>query len=201
MATLDQFKGQLQGGGARANQFEVTIPWTVAGGDTTNSMYLCRASQLPGQELTPIEVPFRGRKLYIAGDREFADPWTTTFINDTSFLIRNSVERWMNRINHLKTNTGIGDRPTGYMADLTVKQLDRNGVPRKTYIFRDAWPISLSSIDLSSDAADALEEFEVSWRYLYFEASDVTSGGGTHHASAIFGKGAVDFEVNWTGGQ
>ena len=196
MATLDAFKGQLQGGGARANQFEVTINWPF-GGDTTNSMYLCRATALPGQELTPIEVPFRGRKLYIAGDREFADPWTTTFINDTTFWIRNSVEQWMNKINHLRENTGIGDRPDGYMADMTVKQLDRNGDPRKTYIFRDAWPISLSTIELTSDAADTLEEFEVTWRYLYFDISDVTGGAGSHSTGWAVQAAITSAQTPW----
>ena len=196
MATLDDFKGHLQGGGARANQFEVTINWPpFANGDTSNAMYLCRASQLPGQELTPIEVPFRGRKLYIAGDREFADPWTTTFINDTNFAIRNAVERWMNTINHLKTNRGIGDRPSGYMNDLLVKQLDRNGLPMKTYVFRDAWPISISTIDLTSDAADSLEEFEVSWRYHYFEASEVSKGLGSPGFSV---SAAMDIRLQGT---
>ena len=43
----------------------------------------------------------------------------------------------------------------------------------KSYIFRSAWPTSVAAIDLTSDAADAIEEFEVTWRYQHFEASGV----------------------------
>ena len=43
----------------------------------------------------------------MAGDRpEFAE-WTTTFLNDTDFMIRNAMERWNNGINDLADNTGV----------------------------------------------------------------------------------------------
>ena len=110
--------------------------------------------------------------LDIAGDREFGETWTTTFINDTDFMIRNAMERWSNGINDLALNTGVID-PADYQTDLTVEQLDRDDTVLKTYIFRSAWPVSISAIELTSEAADALEEFEVTWRYQHFEASGV----------------------------
>ena len=122
--------------------------------------------------MTPIEIPFRGRKIYIAGDREFGDVWTTTFMNDTDFMIRNAMERWSNGINDLADNTGV-IAPADYQSDLTVEQLDRDDTVLKSYIFRSAWPTSVAAIDLTSDAADAIEEFEVTWRYQHFEASGV----------------------------
>ena len=133
---------------------------------------MCKGTNLPAQELTPIEVPFRGRKIYIAGDREFSETWTTTFINDTDFMIRNALERWSNGINDLALNTGVID-PADYQTDLTVEQLDRDDTILKTYIFRSAWPVTISAIELTSEAADALEEFECTWRYQHFEASGV----------------------------
>ena len=36
---------------------------------------------------------FRGRKIYIGGDRTF-DTWSITVLNDTNFKIRNAMERW-----------------------------------------------------------------------------------------------------------
>ena len=194
MAMIDEFKNALVGGGARSNQFQVQInsPRGInIGLGSRKASFLCRASQLPGQEMTPIEVPFRGRKIYIAGDREFADPWTTTFINDTDFNIRNAVEAWLNGINHLKFNTGV-NRPDQYQADLAVIQLDRDNQHLKHYIFRDAWPISISSIDLNSDAADALEEFEVTWRYQHFLATGVT---GTTYTSQPTLSVAAKYEM------
>ena len=175
MATINDFKANLIGGGARANQFRVTItppPGIAIGLDVRRTSFMCKGTNLPAQELTPIEVPFRGRKIYIAGDREFAETWTTTFINDTDFMVRNALERWSNGINDLALNTGVID-PADYQTDLTVEQLDRDDTILKTYIFRSAWPVTISAIELTSEAADALEEFECTWRYQHFEASGV----------------------------
>ena len=99
MANIDDFKANLIGGGARPNQFRVTItpPTGIAIGlDVRRTSYLCKASNLPAQTLGEIPIPFRGRSVYIAGDREFTDPWTTTFINDTDFMIRDAMERCTN---------------------------------------------------------------------------------------------------------
>jgi hypothetical protein len=175
MASINDFKANLIGGGARANQFRVTItppPGIAIGLDVRRTSFMCKGTNLPAQELTPIEVPFRGRKIYIAGDREFAETWTTTFINDTDFMVRNALERWSNGINDLALNTGVVD-PADYQTDLTVEQLDRDDTILKTYIFRSAWPVNISQIELTSEAADALEEFECTWRYQHFEASGV----------------------------
>jgi hypothetical protein len=175
MASINDFKANLIGGGARANQFRVTItppPGIAIGLDVRRTSFMCKGTNLPAQELTPIEVPFRGRKIYIAGDREFSETWTTTFINDTDFMIRNALERWSNGINDLALNTGVID-PADYQTDLTVEQLDRDDTILKTYIFRSAWPVTISAIELTSEAADALEEFECTWRYQHFEASGV----------------------------
>ena len=175
MANIDDFKANLLGGGARANQFRVTVtppPGIAIGLDVRRTSFLVRASALPAMTMTPIAIPFRGRSIYIAGDREFADEWTTTFMNDTDFMIRNAMERWSNGINDLADNTGVIS-PADYQSDLTVEQLDRDDTVLKTYIFRSAWPTTVSAIDLTSDAADAIEEFEVTWRYQHFEASGV----------------------------
>ena len=175
MAAIDDFKANLLGGGARANQFRVTItpPAGIAIGlDVRRASFLVRGSNLPAQTLGEITVPFRGRQIYIAGDRTFEDTWSTTFLNDTDFMVRNAMELWMNGINDLADGTGTSAL-ADYQTDLQVEQLDRDDTILKTYIFRSAWPTTVAQIDLTSDTADAIEEFEVTWRYQHFEASGV----------------------------
>jgi hypothetical protein len=133
---------------------------------------LVTASNLPAQTLGEIAIPFRGRQIYIAGDRTFDDAWTTTFMNDTDFMVRNAMELWMNGINDLAEATGV-TALADYQTDLQVEQLDRDDTILKSYIFRSAWPTSLSAIDLTNDQADSIETFEVTWRYQHFEASSV----------------------------
>ena len=174
MARIDDFKANLIGGGARPNQFRVTItppPGIAIGLDVRRSSFLAKASNLPGQTLGEIPVPFRGRNIYIAGDREF-ETWSTTFINDTDFMVRNAIERWMNGINDLVENTGVST-PAEYSVDLFVEQLDRDDTVLKNYIFRNAHPLTVAQIDVAYESTNALEEFEVTWRYQHFEASGV----------------------------
>ena len=175
MANIDDFKANLIGGGARANQYRVTVtppPGIAIGLDVRRTSFLVTASNLPAQTLGEIAIPFRGRSIYIAGDRSFDDPWTTTFMNDTDFMVRNAMELWSNGINDLANNTGV-IAPADYQSDLTVEQLDRDDTVLKSYIFRSAWPTSIGSIELSNESADAIETFDVTWRYQHFEASGV----------------------------
>jgi len=175
MAQIDDFKANLLGGGARANQYRVTItpPSGIAIGlDVRRASFLVTASNLPAQTLGEIAIPFRGRQIYIAGDRTFDDAWTTTFMNDTDFMVRNAMELWMNGINDLAEATGV-TALADYQTDLQVEQLDRDDTILKSYIFRSAWPTSLSAIDLTNDQANSIETFEVTWRYQHFEASSV----------------------------
>ena len=175
MATLDEFKAQLIGGGARPNQFRVTLtpPSGIAIGlDVRRTSFLIKSASLPTQNIGEIPVPFRGRTLYMAGDRAEFDAWSTTVINDTDFMVRNAIERWMNGINDTALNTGVTDT-ADYQTDATVEQLDRDDTVLKTYIFRGIWPQMLCAIELSHETANALEEFEVTWRYQHFVASGV----------------------------
>ena len=92
-------------------------------------------------------------------------------------MIRNAMERWSNGINDLVSGKGVTD-PSLYQVDLIVKQVDRGSdIPvdkaKKTYIFRNAWPASITAIELSTETADAIEEFDVTWRYQHFEPSDI----------------------------
>ena len=176
MANIDDFKASLIGGGARANQFRVTItpPSGIAIGlDARRTSFLVKAATLPTRTIGEIELKFRGRTIYMAGDQTPVDAWETTFINDTDFGIKNAIELWSNGINDFALNTGVVS-PSDYQTDLTVEQLDRDETVLKTYILRNCWPTtSGSAIELSMDSESAIEEFSVSWRYQHFEASGV----------------------------
>ena len=175
MAQIDDFKANLIGGGARANQYRVTItppPGIAIGLDVRRSSFLVTAANLPAMSLPNIAVAFRGRSIYLAGDREFGDAWTTSFINDTDFMIRNAMERWSNGINDLAAGTGV-IAPSDYQTDLTVEHLDRDDTVLKSYIFRSAFQLTVTAIELTSEETTASETFDVTWRYQHFEASGV----------------------------
>ena len=175
MANINDFKAKLAGGGARPNQFKVTMPfpgYAQVGGEIEELAFLCRVAQIPALTLGQVVVPFRGRQIKIAGDRTFAD-WTITVINDTNFKIRNAFERWSNGINNATDGEGLTN-PADYQVDAFVDQLDRNGATLKSYTLRGAFPLELGEIGLDFGNNDTIEEFTVSFGYQYFESNTST---------------------------
>ena len=188
--TISQFKSALVGGGARPNLFEVELtPFPTAAAnadwDPNNFRFMCKAAQLPASTIANIDVPFRGRIFKVAGDRS-VDTWTVTVINDENFAVRNAFEEWMEGIAKLDNNLGATD-PSAYMANATVYQLGRGSTSSsqdnggesnsvlKEYVFEDIFPTEVSSIDLSYDSSDTIEEFTVTFQVQTFS---VRGAGG-----------------------
>ena len=190
---ISSFKSKLSGGGARPNLFEVAVTFPsltpglaiqADGGRSTFDIdkfrFLCKAAALPASNIAPIDVPFRGRILKVAGDRTF-DTWTVTVINDEDFTSRRSFEAWMQNVAQYENHSGLTN-PSSYMGNATVYQLGRARSRTQTssnsnptapilaqYKFVDIFPTNISQIDLSYDTSDTIEEFTVEFQvnYLY----------------------------------
>ncbi len=210
LRTISNFKSRLAGGGARPNLFEVEIPTlpTAAGNavwpDETFK-FLCKSANLPASNINPIDVPFRGRILKVAGDRTI-DPWTITVINDEDFAIRTALELWMNGITKLDNNTGATN-PGSYMTNAIVHQLGRGAnnrmenstsnsdsaggsdiTPLRTYMFYDIFPTNVSAIDLSYDSADTIEEYTVEFQVQYWAAGSSQDSGSANDQNGVLVK-------------
>ena len=190
---ISAFKSKLTGGGARTNLFEVgiTFPDSVGNNNILNEKvnFLCKAAEIPASNLGNIPVPYRGRVLPVAGDRTF-DPWTVTIINDTDFLIRDAMERWSNSINDLQTAQGTVN-PEDYQTSAVVRQLGRGaGGPGdsepqlRRYFFEGIYPNTISSIPLDFGATDQIQEFQVTFNYLFYEV------GGPFNTNSVSGTPA-----------
>ena len=174
---ISDFKSKLTGGGARPNLFEVELAFPnavqIENDVLQKSRFLVKAAALPASTISPIEVPFRGRILKIAGDRTF-ETWTITVLNDVDFVIRSAFEKWMNIINSMEDATGV-QNPDDYQKDAMVHQLVRDGGILRSYKFWDIFPTNISTIDLSYETTDTLEEFTVEMQVQWWEAYKGTS--------------------------
>ena len=59
MPNINDFKAKLRGGGARANQFRVTMPFpgfASVGGETETMSFLCTSTSLPGMTLGEVAI-------------------------------------------------------------------------------------------------------------------------------------------------
>ena len=168
---INNFKNALAKGGVRPFLFRVqgnignsSLPTEVG--------YLCKAAQLPASTIGAIEVPYRGRKLKLPGEREYAE-WTLTFLSDGDFKLRNAFERWMDDINQTVSNVSTSEHNLqgALFPDWNIDHLDRKGNPVKSYKFFHCWPSEVAAIDVSTDASD-LAEFSVTLQYSYFITQD-----------------------------
>jgi len=175
MANINDFKAKLAGGGSRANQFKVTMPfpgYASVGGEIEELAFLCRATSIPSMEIANINVPFRGRAIKIAGDRTIPS-WSVTVYNDTNFKLRDAFERWQNGINNMSDNEGLTN-PVDYQVDAFLDHLDRNGNTIKSYTLRGVYPTGIAGIPLDYEEAGVIEQFEVTLEYQFFDARTTT---------------------------
>ena len=199
--SITNFRDRLVGGGARPNMFEVniTLPEQIApNGDISQDMrFLVKAAEIPAANIGNIPVPFRGRVLPVAGDRTF-NPWTVTVINDAQFNIRDAMEQWSNLINDLQFD--VGDiNPADYQTKAEVFQLSRQSQGSggqsagkggeiiqtlRTYNFEGIYPNAVSSIPLDYGATDQIEEFQVTFNYLFWTSNLPGVAGGQESVSA-----------------
>ena len=189
MANLSGFTQALQGGGARANQFSVSMSGSGAAGLTGNFHFLCRSAQIPALTIGEIAVPYRGRQIFLAGDRTY-DAWTVTIMNDRNFSIRASLEAWMDDMGDIGGTTKANTlSATAYYGNATVRQLDRNNTPIRTYKLEGVWPTTLDAIDLSYDANDAVEEFGCTFRFNWMTIGGAGAGGSSGGRKATTSSG------------
>jgi|TARA_B100001113_G_C21040432_1_gene592081 hypothetical protein len=162
MATIDEFKAQLIGGGPRANRFKIFIP--RAG---NRIEFLAKAGNIPAATLGVVEVQWRGSVLKLAGDRTFEN-WTVSIINDSEFSARTALEAWQTEIQEL--DGGNGATTTDYLISRAfVEQLDKSDAVLARYEFFNMFPLSIGSIELSHETVDALEQFDVEFAFSHWE--------------------------------
>ena len=189
---INDFKKQLTYGGARPSLFQVEVALPTDLGDAVNNgvdgrglanveekiTFLANATSIPGSKIPEISVPYFGRKVKVAGTREFAE-WSVTVINDEDFLIRKAFEHWMAAINGHGTNirnSGVNASPSSYQSTAYVKQFSKGPVesPIRCYKFVNIFPVDISEIELNWNTTDSIEEFKITFQYDWWEID--TSG-------------------------
>lgn len=182
LTTISQLKSNLNIG-SRPNLFEVDITLPTIPGvtftDTVKSKvnYLCKGAAIPAYTVGIIEVPFRGERIKVPGDRVFTD-WTVTFVVDSAHEVRDAFKQWTESIapQFNASDAERGKLLSDYYTDIVIKHYDTTGggtntTPIRYYKLFDAFPIDVGPIELASDATDSLSEFTVSFQYHYLKSS------------------------------
>jgi T4-like virus tail tube protein gp19 len=181
---VQEFRAQLVGDGARPNLFNVSLifPTIAANGSAAGqkTTFFAKSAQLPGSTLGQVPMFYFGRELKFAGNRTFAD-WTLTIVNDEDFVIRNSLESWMNAINSHQPNLRDPNalNQNGYTVDALVTQYSKTGPAIKAYNFVGIFPIDVAPIDLDWGSNDSIEEYSVTFAYQWWNDSGIAAPATT----------------------
>lgn len=172
---INDFRAQLQYGGARPSLFEVDIFNPLNSTADAEIKFMCRAAAIPASTMSVINQSYFGRQVKMAGVRTF-DPWTVTILNDEDMNIRNALEQWNTEINTLEGNvrtSGIGDAL--YKSTGLVRQFGKDGRVLREYEFNGLWCSDIAQMDLNWDT-DAVQEYTVTFQYDYWQ---LTTNGDT----------------------
>jgi len=166
---IEKFRSALGSGGARPNQFEVTLNFpTNVGFADNNASILVTGAAMPASTVNPAIIQYRGREVKFAGERIF-DPWTITIANDSKQSLRQPFENWLDMMNRKHDNSGVLE-PRDYQSEIIVKHKDRNDadLPGGHVELSGAFPINMSEIALQYAQNDIIEEFTVTFQYQYY---------------------------------
>jgi T4-like virus tail tube protein gp19 len=183
---ISGFVNAFAGGGVRTNLFVVNgvIPGYS---DNKAISFLCKSAQIPASSLGTIEIPYRGRRIKLPGDRTFQD-WSLTIISDANMSLRSGFENWSSMFNSHVGNVAAPNFMT-MMPPWSVTQLLRDGNPLRTYSFAGCFPSEVGAIDLSYENNDSIAEFSVTLNYSWWEAAKggvaLSSGTGSDAVGAL----------------
>lgn len=174
--TITAFKDAFNGG-TRANRFRVYGDWPANMGftpTTNDTNFKIVSASLPVAQINSISIPYRGRMINFAGDRQYT-PWTIGIYDDgnTNNLWR-SFQRWKEMMDGHKTHTVITQNNnfsySQYQKTWTLEQLGINGgndVIRRIYLYK-CWPSVVGEINLNLGESNFVA-FNVQLTFDYFK--------------------------------
>lgn len=191
--TIDQFKSTIgkRGGPSTANRYSVTITppsqsllnldlnsiassalsgnFSLGGliNDPRDINILCESCSLPGRAIQTGEYDAHNRAVrkYPSGIIEEDVEFTFLLTND--YYAKKFFDRWMRSV--IDPVTELISYREEYATDVYIQQLDKKNTPTYGIKLLNAYPISVSSIELNNESTDATQSVTVSMTYERFE--------------------------------
>lgn len=178
--SISTFKENFNGG-TRPNRFEVDLSTafptvTKVFKPNPQEKFKIYAASLPSAELGTIQVPYRGRLLSFAGDRNYST-WTIGVYDDNNEdNLWRSFQHWKDRLDgHVshQVGGGVAVNDFGYktlQTTWTINQLDLNGGVLRTITLFNCWPEQVTALNLDMTSAN-YATFTVNLVFDYYKIS------------------------------
>lgn len=127
---------------ARKFQFKVRS----LGPFTEDDLLYVETANLPGKEITNVQVPYMGLDFNVPGTTKYtgSDSWEVTFRCDEAINIRNKMEAWVAEIFNDETSTGKYGVPTELA---TFDLLGKNLETLRRYQFIGLYPKTVGQLE------------------------------------------------------
>jgi len=203
--SIDKLKSVIQrrNGFARTNRFRIfMMPPESLFSDTETLRdinILCDQCSLPGRQIQTFETNYTRQAIKVAQSFINEDvSFTFNLTND--YFIKRMFDGWTNMI--IDRETFKKNYDSEYKRDIEIFQMDKNGGDVFGIVLKNAFPISVQSIELNNEEG-ALSQITVEVTYEDFEERIVGKQALTTNTTNIgglptFGKGMFGGNGNLT---
>ena len=156
--------------------------------------YYCQSANLPGISISAIDVPTALKSIAIAGDEVTFEELSIKFIVDENMKNWLSIYDW---IIGLGFPTKEGQEKYAKLAiaselttDATLTVLTSNMNPQINFVFRECFPLSLSSIAFDSGGTDIdYVTADVSFRYDVYTVENLLNNDVSYEGARAYPSG------------
>ncbi len=155
--------------------FEFMTP-LLYGGEDNNTLnlrdmqLLCASCVLPGVNIDTVPVRSFGETYQMPNDKTYGT-MSSTFYVDNHFLVKKMFDVWTNKIMNRESRTF--EFYDNYTTQVSITVFDKYGYPHYEMTLEDAYPKSISDIQLSQDNHDFMK-VDITWSYRRWTAGLLT---------------------------
>jgi len=174
MGTIEQLKsiiGKRQGL-AKSNRFKIfmsppeSVTSSVSVNETRDIELMCESCSLPGRQITTLDYSLIRQQLKIPNGYLNQDI-TFVFHLTNDYFMKRLFDQWSSLI--IDQNTYKLNYKNDYQRDITIYQIDENNNNVYGVVLKNAFPITVESIDLNNTSENTTQKVSVTFTYEDFE--------------------------------
>lgn len=157
-------------GVAQTNRFDVVLPFPYFNFTDT---FLVESATLPGRTISTSE--FANNRETLKNPYTFIDGSVSmTFLLDNRYTVRKSFDKWMNDVIDVQSYK-LGYK-NDYAKSISIKQQDKRLMTAYEVELLNAYPISISNVDLSNESENTISKLTVEFSYDKYITKDPLFG-------------------------
>lgn len=151
--------------------------------DPRDIALLCESCQIPGRQITTLDYSLIRQQLKVPNGYLNEDI-TFVFHLTNDYYMRNIFDKWSQIV--IDQVTYRVSYPAQYKRDITIQQLNEQNIPVYGVKLKNAFPVTIQSIDLNNTSADT-QKLPVTFTYEDFEPEGAISSSLSGIKNAVGG--------------